>query len=265
MNQDIASHTIQKEGQGIEMKFLKGLIFDLDGVIAETEDLHRQAYNRVFAESGIDRIWSEQDYRDRLAQTAGSKLEGIPEVMNHPDPEVFRKHLYERKREVYLELLSEASLPPRPGVVELLEEAVAEQIKLAVASTCAKEGALAMLSQTLGPDLVSRFTTLMAGEDARNRKPAPDIYLMALQGLGLPAKNCVAIEDTVHGLQAALDANLTTLITPSQYTQGDVFPGAAWVVEDLSSEEVSLSALDELLSPLPANRKFLVNPSSDSA
>ncbi|MCA9417155.1 MAG: HAD-IA family hydrolase [Candidatus Omnitrophica bacterium] len=239
--------TLSKEVGEIGMDFLKGLILDLDGVVADTEDLHRQAYNRVFEEQGIDLVWSEQDYRDRLIQTAGSKLKGVSQVENHPDPVEYQKELYERKRQVYLTLLADVRLPPRPGIVELIREALEHGVAVAAASTCAKEGAIAMLSHTLGEELLSSFSTIKAGEDAKNRKPAPDIYLMAIEGLGLEARDCVAIEDSVHGMESALAAGLCTVVTPSQYTRGDSFTGANWVVEDLSEEGVSIEALDRLL------------------
>ena len=230
------------------MKHLKGLIFDLDGVIADTEDLHRQAYNQVFDEYGFDVAWTEKDYRDRLIQTAGSKLNGLPQVENHRNPAEFRRALYERKRQVYLNLLSEVRLPPRPGILEIIQQAVDQGVILGAASTCAKEGAFSMIRQTLGKDLLNAFTTIKAGEDAENRKPAPDIYLMALEGLGLEARDCVAIEDSVHGMESALAAGLCTVVTPSQYTLGDDFSGAHWVIEDLSDDRLSIDDFDHLLA-----------------
>lgn len=230
------------------MEFLKGLIFDLDGVIADTEDLHRQAYNRIFQQQGIPVVWSKQDYRDRLIQTAGAKLAGIPEVAAHPDPEAFRRELYARKRQTYLDLLHEVRLPPRAGVVELIEEALRAGVIIGAASTCAKEGAIALLQGTLGQDLYSAFATIKAGEDAERRKPAPDIYLMAIEGLGLPASQCAAVEDSVHGMESALAARLFTLVTPSEYTVGEDFSSADWVLPDLSHPDFSLDALDRRLS-----------------
>ncbi len=230
------------------MKFLKGLIFDLDGVIADTEDIHRQAYNRAFGENGFDLRWSEKDYRDRLIQTAGSKLEGIPAIENHAHPQEFRQSLYHRKREIYLHLLAEVRLPPRPGVVDLIDQARKIGVKLGAASTCAKEGAMALLRHTLGEDILSDFVTIKAGEDATNRKPAPDIYLRAIEGLGLEPEECIAIEDSVHGLQAALAAGLCTVVTPSQYTLGDDFEGSHLVVPDLFIGKISVESLDHLLA-----------------
>lgn len=230
------------------MEFLKGLIFDLDGVIADTEDLHRRAYNRIFKEQGIPVVWSKQDYRDRLVQTAGAKLAGIPEVAAHPNPEAFRRELYARKRQTYLDLLNEVRLPPRPGVVELIEEALRAGVRIGAASTCAKEGAIALLKGTLGEERFSVFTTIKAGEDAERRKPAPDIYLMAIEGLGLPASQCAAVEDSVHGMESALSAGLFTLVTPSEYTVGEDFSAADWVLPDLSHPDFSLDSLDRRLS-----------------
>jgi HAD superfamily hydrolase (TIGR01509 family) len=226
---------------------LKAIIFDLDGVIADTEDLHRQAYNKAFKEAGVNTCWSYQDYRDRLIKTAGSKLDEILP----PDPQLdrveFRKRLYTAKRSHYVKMLDEANLEPRPGVLRLIHEALAQGVNLAAASTCSREGAFAILDRVLGPELRKQFSAIRAGDDAKNRKPAPDIYLLALEAIGLPATACVAIEDTLHGLESAHGAGLCTLVTPSQYTIGDDFSHAECVVKDLEAGGVNLQMLDHIL------------------
>lgn len=129
----------------------------------------------------------------------------------------------------------------------LISRALDAGIRVGAASTCDKAGALALLRHTLGEEILASFTTIKAGEDAKNRKPAPDIYLMAIDGIGLRPCDCVAIEDSVHGMEAALAAGLCTVVTPSQYTVGDDFTGAHWVLEDLADEDLSLESLDRLL------------------
>jgi len=120
----------------------------------------------------------------------------------------FRKRLYDRKRAFYQQLLRKGSVDPRPGIVPFIERALDEGIALGAASTCAKEGALTILNEVLGPELTSRFSTIKAGNDVEHRKPAPDIYLLGLSGLGLPADCCIAVEDSRHGLLAAKAAGL---------------------------------------------------------
>jgi HAD superfamily hydrolase (TIGR01509 family) len=228
-------------------RILKGILFDLDGVVAETEDLHRRAYNLAFEEAGLTARWSEKDYRDRLHLTGGSKLSTVDLPPGVGSPDEFRERIYVRKRLYYLHLLNSVPLPARPGVVPLIQEALNEKVSLGAASTCAKEGAVAILDRSIGLDLRSQFSALCAGDDVVRRKPAPDVYLAALRNMGLEAAECIAIEDTRHGLESARSAGLCTLVTPSQYTLGDDFPAADKVVEDLASGGVDLQYLENLL------------------
>lgn len=229
-------------------RHLKGLLFDLDGVVADTEDLHRQAYNLAFEEAGLETRWSFSDYKQSFHLSAGGKLHQIQISKGlKEDPDHFRKRLYERKRSHYVKLLDEADLAPRPGVIRLIDEALLRGVALAAASTGAKEAAWAVLRKTLGRERAERFASLKAGDDAPRRKPAPDIYLLALKELGLSARSCVAIEDSAHGLKAAKTAGLWTLATPSQYSMGDDFSLADRVVEDLDRGEIDLDRLDREL------------------
>lgn len=230
------------------LTYLRALILDLDGVVAETEDLHRQSYNLTFEEAGLPNRWTYEDYRARLIQSAGSKLKEIPAPQGSNDPAAFHSHLYARKRFFYIQLVSQASLPPRPGIIRLLDEAFTLEVPVAIASTCDKDGALTILKGCLGVERLNRLAAVRAGNDAPRRKPAPDIYLLALQDLGVPASFCAAIEDTLHGVEASRGAGLWTLVTPSQYTVGDDFCHADLVVEDLEQGRVDLQRLDHELS-----------------
>lgn len=229
------------------LRSLDCIIFDLDGVIADTEDLHRQAYNLAFAEAGIPIHWTEADYRARLVQSAGTKLQTVELPPGAGDPDLYRKRLYGRKREFYLGILRTGNLETRPGVAQLVERALETGVTLGAASTCAKEGALAILNRTLGPSITSKFAAIKAGSDVERRKPFPDIYLLAIESLGFPAERCVAIEDSRHGLESAKAAGLWTLVTPSRYTRGDDFSEADMVVEDLERGEIDPERLDAAL------------------
>ena len=226
---------------------LRAIILDLDGVVAETEDLHRQAYNLTFEEAGLPQRWTYSDYRARLIQSAGSKLREIPIPSGLADPGSFHSGLYTRKRQHYINLVHKASLPARPGILRLIDEALEAGVQVGVASTCDKEGALHILKGCLGEQRLNSLSTVRAGNDAQRRKPAPDIYWLALNDLGVPAASCIAIEDTRHGVESALGAGLWTLVTPSQYTMGDDFSQASLVVEDLDMGGITIRFLDNEL------------------
>ena len=103
---------------------LRAIILDLDGVVADTEDLHRQAYNLTFEEAGLPVKWTYEDYRARLILSAGSKLQEIAPPEGVVDREAYHKHLYDRKREHYVDLLRKGDLLPRPGIIRLVDEAL---------------------------------------------------------------------------------------------------------------------------------------------
>jgi beta-phosphoglucomutase-like phosphatase (HAD superfamily) len=115
----------------------------------------------------------------------------------------------------------------------LAEEALARDWKLAVASTSARPSVDAVLQHAVGPQTAQRFALVLAGDIIPKKKPAPDIYLMAVANLGISAENCVAIEDSRNGLVSAYTAGITTVVTTSYFTQGERFDEAILVVSSL--------------------------------
>lgn len=124
----------------------------------------------------------------------------------------------------------------RPGLLRLVREADAAVDLIAIATTASKAGVEALLSQD--PTLRSMMNLIAANEAVERKKPEPDVYLWALERLELEADNCVAIEDSNVGLRAALAANLTTIVTLSDYTARDDLTGASAVLSDLGEKDV---------------------------
>jgi len=225
------------------MRLPEAVIFDIDGVLAETEDLHRQAYNRVFEDLSLPIQWSVEDYRRMLHLTAGTKLAELGLDRHEPGYRQLLDHGYELKRNTYLALLHSTPLTPRPGVERLLTALRDSGVTIAAASTSASEAALAVMECLKGGRLREFFRAVCAGDAVPNRKPAPDIYLLAAEKIGASPSRCVAIEDSVHGLQAALAAGMKCVVTPCMYTHGDNFTGADLVVEDLEQGRVTPTTL----------------------
>ncbi len=234
---------------------LAGIIFDVDGVIVETENIHRMAYNAMFSKMGIDVEWSPGDYAARLADVGGKKLQPIVEQLPVKDKEACIKRLHEIKKRCYEELVdelgTEGKLLPRPGVVRLIREALQNDVRLGLATASPREGASRLLRYVLGTVLLDQFSALCTGYDVERTKPAPDIYIHAAEQLGTPPARTVAIEDTEHGLESAKRAGLLCVVTPSEYTVGGSFESADLVVPDLDhfneGRSVDLAVLDELL------------------
>ena len=219
---------------------LELVISDLDGTIVETEDYHRRAYNVIFEELGLTQRWSKEDYGERLATMGGEKFREVFEWLDRPREsfEATKKELYARKTEIYVELivadLRSGGLDLRPGVRSLFEELLDGGIRLAIGSACVRWAAIEVLYAALGVELVESLAAVCAGDDVKGKKPDPAIYLLACGQCGVEPPNCLVIEDTRHGLHAALNAGMTCVVTPSELALGDDFEGAHLLVESLA-------------------------------
>jgi len=222
------------------MSELKALLFDVDGTLADTErDGHRVAFNLAFTEAGLDWEWDVALYGQLLAVSGGKEriryfIEQWKPVYQAPKGlESFIRELHRAKTRNYQALLDRGAIPLRPGVERLLKEARSLGIKLAIVTTTTPENVTALLASTLGADSIDWFDVIAAGDIVPAKKPAPDIYHHALDRLGLPAAECLALEDSDNGLLSATGAGILTLVTTNAYTHGQDFAGAVMVVDQL--------------------------------
>jgi HAD superfamily hydrolase (TIGR01509 family) len=230
---------------------LEALIFDLDGTLADTEETHRQAFNAAFIESALWWDWSPPLYAELLAISGGKeRLQHYIGTLRVPPAERARllaivPALHATKTRIYTELLVRGQRPFRPGVLALLRAAHDAGLKLAIASTTTSANVSALLQANLGaaPDIA--FDVIVCGDQVPHKKPAPDIYRLALSSLRLPGDACVAFEDSLNGLRAAKAVGLVTVVTPSGWTVGEDFAGADLVLPSL--EGLELPRLSTLL------------------
>ncbi len=229
------------------------LIFDCDGVLADTERFaHLPAFNRTFAEVGLPVTWSEEVYGEKLKIGGGKERMATmltPQfVAEHglPADEDGQRELlldwHRRKTGHYTDLIATGQVPPRPGVARLVEEARAAGWLLAVASTSAVASVEAVLEMAVGAEVAAEFG-VFAGDQVKTKKPAPDIYLMAIEELGVAPDQAVVVEDSNQGLRASLAAGIPTIVTISSYTADEDFTGAAAVVSDLGEPDAPMRVL----------------------
>jgi len=217
------------------------LIFDVDGTLADTErDGHRPAFNAAFAEAGLDWEWTVPTYGELLAVTGGKERiryfieRWRPDFPAPADLDAFIADLHRRKTAHYLAMLRGGAIPLRPGVLRLLREARAAGVRLAIATTTTPENVVTLLECSGEPALPDWFEVIAAGDIVPAKKPAPDIFLLALDRLRLPPRACVAVEDSDNGVRSALGADLRALlVTVSSYTKDQDFDGATLVVDGL--------------------------------
>ena len=212
------------------MTTLKGLIFDVDGTMAETEDVHREAFNAAFKALRLPFVWERDFYRQLLSVSGGRERilhfarTYAPEHLAAVEASLDRIHA--RKSAIYARMIDDRRARLRTGVERLLEDAASRGLKVALVTTTSIANAEALVIANLELAGLEKIDAIVGGEAIVNRKPAPDIYLAALQRLGLPASRCIAFEDSANGLRAAEAAGLRTVVTPSVYTEGQDFTGA---------------------------------------
>lgn len=252
--------------------FKSALLFDCDGVLVETEELHRTAYNMAFAEFGLEVgnepvVWSVE-YYDKLQNTVGG---GKPKMRYHFTqtcggewPAVTKRQiakptddasgmalidqLQDYKTECYKKLVQKGV--PRPGVIELMDEAIAAPgIAVGICSASTRGGFEKVVDAVVGKERLAKLDIIIAGDDVTEKKPNPEIYNLAAQRLGLPNEKCIVVEDSLVGLRAAKAANMACVITYTSSTQAEDFygEGAAAKLLDFSSRP-PLSALFDLKS-----------------
>ncbi len=211
---------------GREPRTIAGVIFDMDGVLVESESFIAEAAVRMFAEHGVS--VRPADFRPFIGMGEDRFLGGVAEargvVLQMPRDKV-------RTYEIYLELI-QGRLEPLPGVADFIGRCRSRGLKLAVASSADRmkvEGNLRALGLPSGT-----FDAVVVGEDITSKKPAPDIFMLAARWIGLEPALCLVIEDAVSGVTAAKAAGsrcfgLTTSFSAEQLREA----GADWTAANL--------------------------------
>ncbi|GMY11385.1 haloacid dehalogenase-like hydrolase domain-containing protein At4g39970 [Fagus crenata] len=251
---------------------LQALVFDCDGVILESEHLHRQAYNDAFAHFNVRCASSESksqqplnwgsDFYDQLQNRIGG---GKPKMRWYfgehgwPSSTIFEKPpgadedraklidiLQDWKTERYKEIIKSGTVEPRPGVLRLMDEAKAAGKKLAVCSAATKSSVILCLENLIGIERFQSLDCFLAGDDVKEKKPDPSIYLTASNKLGVSPRDCLVVEDSIIGLQAATRAGMSCVITYTTSTAEQDFKDAIAIYPDLSN--LRLKDLELLLT-----------------
>jgi len=230
------------------MNLPHALFFDMDGVIIDTEkDGHRVAFNKTFEEFDLDVFW-DIAYYGELIKIAGGKermrhhfeTSGFGKAIDASEVDTLIVNLHRRKTEIFIELIQGGSLELRPGIHRLMKEANDADVPICICTTATQKAAEAVAAHSL-PDI--RFAHILAGDIVTSKKPAPDIYLLALEKTGTDAARCFVIEDSRNGMLAGHRAGANVAVTTSVYTREENFVEAALVVSclgDTDGEQGSL-------------------------
>ena len=180
---------------------LYGLIFDVDGVIADTEAVNARASIKVFEELfGIKGV-KREDFEAGLGRGAEEYVKAAARVHGLELTEQQVAQATKMRQEYFLKILSEEPLPAFPGVLELIEEAMQrEDLQVAIATSSTFEKSSAVLNAAKVP---YQKVVYIKGDDVKNKKPDPELFLLAAERMDIEPANCVVIEDAPNGVQAA--------------------------------------------------------------
>lgn len=212
---------------------IRAVIFDLDGLLTDTERLHSRAWRQALAEAGVH--IDEDEYADFWVRQG----KAIDEFLQERDLDLDAERLRARKDELFAAILPE-ELRLMPGASELLDELEAH-VPLALVSSSRRASVVRVVEAL---DLARRFEILVAYEDAPRGKPHPDPFLHAAARLGVAPEECVVLEDAEKGVLAAHRAGMISIAVPHSRTANNDFSRAALVVASL--EELNWPKLRSL-------------------
>ncbi|HET9391520.1 MAG TPA: HAD-IA family hydrolase [Steroidobacteraceae bacterium] len=233
------------------MKPTEALIFDVDGTLADTEEVHRQAFNAAFRSFELEWNWDPALYGRLLRVTGGKErlahyIDSLPvSVAERGKLRLLVPELHAAKTRCYRELIWLGQVHPRTGVRRLMMEAREAGVLLGIASTTSPQNIAPLIRAGFGAGALTWFATIATGDVVRQKKPAPDIYNVALAALGVSPARAIAIEDSAVGVQSATRAGLFTVAIPNVWTRGQDFSAADLVLGSLGEPDQPLDAADE--------------------
>lgn len=224
------------------MNKLYGLIFDVDGVIADTEAVNARASIKVFADLfGVEGVVRE-DFEAGLGRGAEEYVKAAARVhgLELTDEQV--EQATQLRQDYFLNILSEEPLPPFPGVLELMDEAMQrEDFRVAIATSGTLEKSRAVLNAVGVP---YRKMVYINGNDVKHKKPDPELFLIAAQRMGIEPAHCVVIEDAPNGVQAAKAAG-AKCIAVTNSTNAENLCEADLICDSL--EQINLNIIRKLV------------------
>lgn len=218
---------------------MAAILFGSISTIADTSELQRHAFNDAFDAHGLGWHWDREDYVAMLAESGGQNR--VAAYAASQGQEVDATAVHQTKSTMFQKKLAEARVPARPGVLDTLRSAKSDGVKVALVTTTSAENIAALIG-AMGADLApADFDLIVDASDVAQPKPAAAAYAFALDHLDEEVDDCVAIEDNVDGVTAAVAAGLTCLAFPNENTTGQDFTAARRVVNLLDFAELRMS------------------------
>jgi HAD superfamily hydrolase (TIGR01509 family) len=212
-----------------ESPALQAVVFDLDGLLVNSEDLYEEAGETVLRRRG--KTYEAALREQMMGRPVVDAIQLMIDCHSLPDP---LEDLMCECREV-LETLMATRLAPMPGVEALLCDLQAAQVPIAVATSGTAEYAHAVLSKL---NLEHCFLFILTADDIRRGKPDPEVYLLAAERLGIPPPQMMVLEDSANGCRAAVAAGAFTVAVPNRHTRDHNFLGARFIADTLADPRI---------------------------
>ncbi|MGB9594014.1 MAG: HAD family hydrolase [Anaerolineae bacterium] len=182
------------------------VILDMDGLMLDSERMARDAWRRALADWGL--VLPDGLYFQLIGREAADTKSILARAYG---PALPVEEAYARKQRYLEEAMLRGGIPTKPGLHALLDFLDARGIRKAVASSTHRPLVIQKLRLT---GLLGRFDVLVCGDEVRNGKPAPDVFLLAAERLGVRAGDCIVLEDSEAGIRAARAAGMTPILVP---------------------------------------------------
>jgi HAD superfamily hydrolase (TIGR01509 family) len=215
---------------------MSAILFGSISTVADTSELQRQAFNQAFETHGLDWKWDREQYRELLAKSGGQGR--IAEFAKAQGETVDAAAVHRTKSSIFQESLASSGLSPRAGVVDTIKAAKSEGWKVGLVTTTSGENITALLN-ALAPDIASSdFDVIVDASDVEQPKPDKAAYEFAVTSLGESVSDCVAIEDNVEGVEAALAEGVACVAFPNENTAAHEFAASVQRVDHLDVSEL---------------------------
>ncbi len=215
---------------------MAALLFGSIGTLADTSELQRQSFNEAFRAYGLDWHWDREAYLKMLEKSGGQNR--VADYASLHGQTVDAKAIHRSKSEIFQKKLAASHVQPRSGVAETIQRAKSEGFKLGFVTATSPKN-VELLIEALRPSIqATDFDVIVDAASVKHPKPDKDAYVFALEKLGETSDDCVAIEDNLDGVEAAMSAGIDCVAFPNENTANHDFARARLLVSRIDLDEL---------------------------